>query len=116
MEHTMNRLTVNRENLARGFIPEIYATDRALELVSGGMPFRDAYKEVGLHLDELSNMDPGTVIAAKKHTGATGNLCLNKAQAQLETFEKTLEQKRNRIEQAFKKLLGSRPVLFRSLK
>jgi len=36
-------LEVDEDALRRAFVPEIFATDRALELVAGGMPFRDAY-------------------------------------------------------------------------
>ncbi|NCC53095.1 MAG: argininosuccinate lyase, partial [Spartobacteria bacterium] len=42
----MGRLTqglkANRKNLCAAFTPEVFATDRAIELVAGGMPFRDA--------------------------------------------------------------------------
>jgi argininosuccinate lyase len=37
---------VNRKALLKGFTPDVFATDRALELVAEGMPFRDAYNHV----------------------------------------------------------------------
>jgi argininosuccinate lyase len=70
----MRHLTVNAEALARGFTPGVYATDRALELVAGGMPFRDAYRYVKEHLGELEHMDPRRAIAKKTHLGATAGL------------------------------------------
>ena len=63
-------LEVDAAALRRGFGPEVYATDRALELVAGGMPFRDAYHEVKANLDQLAGYDPDAALAAKRHLGA----------------------------------------------
>lgn len=64
------RVSVNRDALLKGFTPDIFATDRALQLVAQGMPFRDAYDYVKGHLDELSSVNPRKAIAAKRHLGA----------------------------------------------
>ena len=40
-------LTVKQENLANACSSELYATEKAYELVKQGMSFRDAYKQVG---------------------------------------------------------------------
>ena len=50
--------------------PGVFATDRALELVAAGMPFRDAYHQVRDHLEELRGMNPDETIAKKTHAGA----------------------------------------------
>ncbi len=68
------RLGVNREALLAGFTPSVFATDRALELVADGMPFRDAYQYVKDHLDELENSNPDQALARKKHLGAPAGL------------------------------------------
>jgi argininosuccinate lyase len=47
-------LRINREALDESLSPELFATDRAYELVREGVPFRTAYKEVASSLDELS--------------------------------------------------------------
>jgi argininosuccinate lyase len=70
----MGRLQVNEAALIRGFGPGVFATDRALELVARGMPFRDAYHHVKEHLGELETMDPHRAIRAKTHLGATAGL------------------------------------------
>ncbi len=62
------------QKLRAAFTPGVFATDRALELVAGGMTFRDAYHQVRNHLDELVGMDPDAAIAAKTHLGATAGL------------------------------------------
>ena len=53
--------------------PGVFATDRALELVAGGMPFRDAYHQVRDHLEDLRGMDPDAAIAKKTHLGASAD-------------------------------------------
>ena len=68
---------VNAERLRAAITPEIYATDRAFELVAKGMPFRDAYREVGRNLGALAAEDPAAAIAARKSSGTTGNLRLD---------------------------------------
>lgn len=92
---TFSKLKVNKENLLAAFTPEIYATDVALELVAKGASFRDAYKEVGLNLDKLSNANPADYLNNRTYTGTTGNLNLswginaNKALIQRATERKT---------------------------
>ena len=63
-------IQVNRKALKDGFSPDVFATDRALELVGEGMPFRDAYHHVKEHLDELDKIDPTKAIEMKTHLGA----------------------------------------------
>ena len=65
---------VNPERLVAGFTPDVYATDEALRLVAGGMPFRDAYHQVKENLGSLAAMDPHEAIAKKTHLGATNGL------------------------------------------
>ncbi len=77
MDLTMEKLVVNDAALREAFTPEIFATDRALELVSGGTPFRDAYKEVGRTLETLAGRDPVEAIGRRTSTGSPGNLRLD---------------------------------------
>ncbi len=62
--------TVNEQKLIDGFSPDVFATDRALELVGEGMPFRDAYHYVKENLQELESIDPREAIRLKTHLGA----------------------------------------------
>ena len=77
MDLTVEKLVVNDAKLRAGFTPDIFATDRALQLVAGGMPFRDAYREVGTSLEKLSSMDPVEAIGRRTSTGTPGNLRLD---------------------------------------
>ena len=77
MTGLMRVISVREDSLLAGFTPEVYATDWALDLVAGGMPFRDAYHHVKEHLDTLKNMDPRDVIRKKQSLGDTGRLELD---------------------------------------
>ncbi len=88
------KIKVNKEVLINSFSPEIYATDRVLELVKEGIPFRDAYKEVGINLELLKNKDPIENIKSKTHTGATGNLGLDKIEDKIKEEEKEILSKK----------------------
>ena len=89
------KIKVNKEKLIESFTPELYATDRVLELVKEGSPFRDAYKEVGINLESLSKKDPVENIKSKTHTGATGNLGLEKIGKRIKDEEKEVLSKKD---------------------
>ena len=87
--------------------PGVFATDRALELVAGGMPWRDAYHQVRDHLEDLRGMDPDEAIAKKRHLGAPG--AIGPALAALGALVRTLRADnravRARIDRALRRLL-----------
>lgn len=112
MELTISKLLVNEDKLRAGFTPEIYATDKALDYVLEGMSFRDAYKMVGLDLDNVKKEDPFRVIQKRNSIGTSGNLNLSYG----ENLFKTLNEKVVADEQHFKiaieKLVGFSVELF----
>ncbi|MBI9020071.1 MAG: argininosuccinate lyase [Verrucomicrobia bacterium] len=63
-------IQVNKDKLLAGFTPDVFATDRALELVGEGMAFRDAYHHVKENLGELESINPSKAILQKTHLGA----------------------------------------------
>ena len=113
MELTVRRLSVNTEALRRGFTPEIFATDRALDLVAKGTPFRDAYREVGRSLEALAASDPREALTRRKSTGTTGNLRLDVPRAALAAERAWLEAQRGPKDARIRGLAGSEVVLFR---
>ena len=52
----------------------VFATDRALEYVSEGMPFRRCYHKVKEELASLDALDPQEAIDKKDHFGAPSGL------------------------------------------
>jgi argininosuccinate lyase len=106
MRLSIERLEVIEENLRKGFLPEIYATDRALELVQEGQPFRDAYRYVGTHLEELSSRDPVENLRSKTLLGGTGNLGLAQLDARADAADAWLTSVRDPFEKALTALVG----------
>lgn len=100
-------LGVNPERLRAGFIPGVFATDRALELMAGGMPWREAYQYVRSHLDELKASDPDAAIAKKTHEGTTAGLDFTLYHDRIADVARWVRQRRRASETAFKKLMGN---------
>ncbi len=95
------------ERLRSAFTPDVFATDRALEMVAGGMPFRDAYHNVKGHLDELARMDPDEAIARKTHLGAPAGLDLKGLETRARAGLQLVEEEEAAFHQAISKLLGT---------
>jgi argininosuccinate lyase len=113
MKLTAEKLVVNERALKSAFTPEIFATDRALELVAEGMPFRDAYRVVGKSLDTLAGRDPVDAIARKTSTGAPGNLRLDVPRRGLQKEKQWLEAEAARKREAISRLAGRDVELFK---
>jgi argininosuccinate lyase len=113
MDLTMDRLGVNEDRLRAAFTPEIFATDRALELVSDGVPFRDAYQEISRSLQDLGARDPAEAIAKKKSTGSTGNLRLDIPRAQASALIAWRESEEKLKNEKIRELAGRPVELFR---
>ena len=101
-------LGVNREALREAFTPDVFATDRALELVAGGMPFRDAYHYVKAHLDELQNTDPAAALAKKTHLGAPAGLDFAATAGRIVAVAELVIDERAEFHAALSKLLGTK--------
>ena len=99
-------LAVRPERLRAGFTPGVFATDRALELVAGGMPFRDAYQHVRTHLGELEAADPDAALALKTHEGGTAGLDFEWYRARVRDVRRWTGLRRRQSRAAFSKLLG----------
>ena len=102
----VNKLDVNKKALFAGFTPDVFAADKALELVAGGMPFRAAYDEVKAHLNELSAVNPEKAISAKKHLGAPGGLSLGLLRGKAMQTKKFAASESVKFDSTVAKLLG----------
>ena len=115
MDLTFEKLGVNRKNLEAGFTPDIYATDAALELVAGGMSFRDAYRDVGLNLDKLNERDPGESVGNRTHTGTAGNPGFDIARKALEVQASMAAANLTTLDKAVTELMGRKIDLLQGL-
>jgi len=69
-------ITLNKAKCLAACSPEIFATDKALDLVKQGIPFRDAYRHVKEHLADLKIEDPVKALKEVVSLGGPGNLRL----------------------------------------
>lgn len=97
---------VNEQKLIDGFSPAVFATDRALELVGEGMPFRDAYHYVKQNLHELEQIDPVEAIQLKTHLGAPLGLDWEYYRLRSDVVLETVQEEREQFNAAFTELLG----------
>ncbi|MFH0907236.1 MAG: argininosuccinate lyase [bacterium] len=100
-------MKVNRAALLAGFDASVFATDRALELVGQGMPFRDAYHHVKQHLGELEKADPFEAIAKKTHLGATAGLDFEALRNRVNEVAEFVADERGSYHKAVSRLLGT---------
>ena len=112
MELTIEKLAVNPAKLRSGMKSDIYAADKALELVSKGVPFRDAYKEVAANLGVLSAQNPEDAIRRKASTGNTGNLRLDVPRAAHVLLQDWLDREQSLKTAAVNSLAGEEAPLF----
>jgi argininosuccinate lyase len=113
MELTVEKIVVNEPALLAAFKPEIFATDRALQLASEGIPFRDAYREVGRSLDSLGAQDPVMAIARRTSTGTPGNLRLDVPRAAAAREAQWLQDTEGGKRECISRLAGRDVELFR---
>lgn len=106
MDMLISRLRVNTERLEAAFTPEVFATDKVLELVSHGLPFRDAYRSVAGALENLTACDPAASLARRTSTGTPGNLHLEVARSNAAKLLAELEERRHRWMSCIRSLTG----------
>lgn len=98
--YIMGRIEVNRHILDDSRYNAMFSVEEVNRLAASGMPFRDAYKKVGLEIEA------GTFVADKNishtHEGSIGNLCNDRIASLMESilgsmdFDKAL-QAENRL-------------------
>jgi argininosuccinate lyase len=73
----IDELHWNEDVMRQSISADMYATDRAVELTTSGIPFRDAYRQVGNELDQLEKRDPQQSLTERVSLGGPGNLGLD---------------------------------------
>lgn len=83
----LDKVTINEQKCLESFSTDVFATDYALHLATTGVPFRDAYRQVALNLENVELADPIKNIKAKTHVGGTGNLGLGGYREQIKQLK-----------------------------
>jgi len=95
----LSEMTVNVQRCIDAFTPEVYAADEALRMVTeDGVPFREAYREIGRNLDKLEDREALENILGKKHLGAPGNLALDRLAKMVECEAQAVAAEHQRLE------------------
>lgn len=99
--YIINKMEVNDHILNNPMYDPMFSVEEVNRLAAAGMPFRDAYKKVGLEIEA------GEFVANKNihhtHEGSIGNLCNDKIQALME--QTMAEFSFDKVRNAEKKLL-----------
>ncbi|MBQ9642023.1 MAG: argininosuccinate lyase [Bacteroidaceae bacterium] len=98
--YIINKMEVNPHILDNPIYDPIFSVEEVNRLAAAGMPFRDAYKKVGLDI-EAGNFTPDKHIH-HTHAGSIGNLCNDKIQALMDDVVNGF--KFEKMEQAIKNL------------
>jgi argininosuccinate lyase len=77
--YIINKMKVNEHILDNPIYDNMFSVEEVNRLAREGMPFRDAYKKVGLDI-EAGNFTPDKNIR-HTHEGSIGNLCNDKIEA-----------------------------------
>ena len=80
--YIINKVEVKRDILDNPMYDAIFSVEEVNRLAAAGMPFRDAYKKVGLDI-EAGNFTPNKEIH-HTHEGSIGNLCNDRITALME--------------------------------
>ena len=100
--HMMREVKVNEQILDDDKYALLFSVEEVNRLVLEGMPFRDAYKQVGL------NIEAGKFVPVKKvhhtHEGSIGNLCNDQISAWMENIMDGFAF--NRVNEAEQQLLS----------
>jgi len=100
--YIINKMKVNEHILDNPIYDNMFSVEEVNRLASNGMPFRDAYKKVGLDI-EAGNFTPDKQIH-HTHAGSIGNLCNDQIEA---LMQKTVDEfSFSKVEQAVKALVS----------
>lgn len=108
VEPLIRGLKTDRAKLLAGFTPEVFATDRVLELVAGGSAFRDAYQQVKEELDTLENQDPQAAVNQKTHLGGPAGVDYAGLRSRAKEAIALAKDERTLFHRSLSKLLGVR--------
>lgn len=102
LNFSLSQIMISKDILNDPKYDYLFTVELVNELVLGGMPFRDAYKEVGLQI-EAGNYKPNRQIK-HTHLGSIGNLGNEKIQQKYDEVVEGFDFKK--VESSLKSLVG----------
>ena len=111
MKRMVSGLIVHEERLRSACVAPLYATDLVFDRVRKGETFRDAYKDVGLHLETVKVPDdPVAVLKKRTSEGTPGNLGLDASLDACEAMTGRIKGIREHISDAYGRLSGMKDI------
>lgn len=98
----LQSIRVRQNILQDSFYKHLFSVEVVNDLVLKGVPFRDAYKQVGMEI-EADQFAPDQNNLKHTHEGSIGNLCLEEIKSKLKQADQEFDFKK--IEAAYQKLL-----------
>jgi argininosuccinate lyase len=102
--YIINKMKVNEHILDNPIYDNMFSVEEVNRLAREGMPFRDAYKKVGLDI-EAGNFSPDKNIR-HTHEGSIGNLCNDRIEALMQDVVAGFNFER--MESAVRELIGGK--------
>ena len=97
--YIIKRIEANRDILSDSRYDAMFSVEEVNRLAAEGMPFRDAYKKVGLDI-EAGTFTPNKDVH-HTHEGSIGNLCNKEITALMESIYGSMEfEKATKAERA----------------
>jgi argininosuccinate lyase len=85
----VDALAFDEGRMRDAITPDMYATDRALELSSSGVPFREAYVQAAKEIPQLASRSPEQSLKARVSLGGAANLGLDRLEERLKSLAST---------------------------
>jgi len=101
----LEKIKVKKDILKDEKYKYLFSVELVNQLVLNGMPFRDAYVEVGKRIEKGEFEIPGTL--RHTHEGSMGNLCNEDIEKRFERVFETFMQQQAVIDQKYKSLLDN---------
>uniref|UniRef100_UPI0040472349 argininosuccinate lyase n=1 Tax=Algoriphagus sp. TaxID=1872435 RepID=UPI0040472349 len=98
----LESIEIRKNILNDSFYQHLFSVESVNELVLNGVPFRDAYKQIGAKI-ESNDFSPNQEKVEHTHEGSIGNLCLEEIQFKLTQAEADFDF--SKMDQAFENLL-----------
>lgn len=106
----VSQLEPNEERMIEACSPELFATDIAYDLVRGGTPFRDAYREVAAKIADLPAQDPKALLEHRTHQGTHGDLRLDVSKAEIDRRAAEIDAREQELAEIKSGLLSGKRV------
>lgn len=88
-------LEIDEARMSAAVTMDLLATDQAVDLARGGLPFRDAYRRVAENLgsrDEPARQAGAASVRARTSLGAPGNLARDRVMARVEDLRRAADE------------------------